>query len=85
MDYVIKHISFLGKLHQHMACLTEQHKKHTRTLLQWPTPFMMTQNKQEQIQRQQRIQIIPDRAMNILEQIQRELKQLQSFLQNGSV
>ena len=81
MDHIADHIAFLGTLHNRTKSLLQLHKRYTKTMLQWPCPFHMTHMRQEHIRKQQNIQAIPDNIIEILLQIQEELRNLWLFCQ----
>ena len=79
----MSHISFLSSLHQKTTPLLQLHKRYTKLMLQWPSPFQITDARQEHVRKQQIIQNTPDRLVEILLQIQHELQNLQLLLQQN--
>ena len=75
------HIAYLGSLHKLTKPLLAMHKRLTKEMLAWPSPFQMTQSRKEQIYKQQRVQATPDTIIEILIQIQEELQHFYVFLQ----
>lgn len=70
----------LRTLHVKTAPLLKIHKTLTKQMLQWPTPFVMTEARQELIRKQQLCQSTPDQILTELHSILAELSTLSEIL-----
>ena len=77
---ISQHIKILSKMHENTKRLLTQHKRNTRTILQWPSPFILTEERQRMLTKQQTTQLIPDHIIEKLLQIQTHLNQLNLYL-----
>jgi len=75
-----QHITMLSRLHAKSDKLLRQHGKHTKHILQWPSPFVLTEERQVAITTQQITQTAPDHIIDILRQVQSQLQYLLLYI-----